>query len=273
MSADEVREIPEVRFAIDLARSAGGILADRPEQLTISIKSTATDVVTHMDQLTEKHIVDQIELHRPHDGILGEEGAAKVGTSGLEWVIDPLDGTVNYLYNLPFWCVSIALVDAVTRVGEVGAIYAPRLDTLWFAARGQGAYSVSGQRTQRLAVTDCSTLDKALMGTGFGYSAERRRAQGRVVAQVLPRVRDIRRMGSCAIDLCCVASGELDGYYERGVNPWDHAAGGLIAREAGAIVSGLHGAREDHEMLVAAGPAVHAELVTLLENHGAASDD
>lgn len=272
MPADDVREIPEVQFAIEVALSAGKILADRPDELMISTKSTATDVVTQMDHLAEQYIVERIEAVRPTDGILGEEGAAKVGTSGLEWVVDPLDGTVNYLYDIPFWCVSVALVDVETREGVVGAIYAPVLDKLWFAARNNGAYVVQGEVTRRLAVSNCATLDRALMGTGFGYSDERRRAQGRVVAQVLPRVRDIRRMGSCAIDLCCVASGDLDGYYERGVNPWDHAAGGLIAREAGAIVSGLNGADEGEQMLVAAGPAVHKELVALLEQNNAASD-
>jgi len=273
MSVDAVLEIPEVHFAIDVARSAGAILANKPTELLISTKSTATDVVTQMDQLTEQHIVEQIEARRPQDGILGEEGAAKAGTSGYEWVVDPLDGTVNYLYDLPFWCVSIALVDAETREGIAGAIYAPSLDSLWFAARGQGSFMESHGMTRRLTVTDCKSLDRALMGTGFGYSADRRRAQGRVLAEVLPRVRDIRRMGSCAIDLCCVASGDLDGYFERGVNPWDHAAGGLIAREAGAVVSGLHGNVEDHEMLIAATPLVHAELMALLEKHDAASDN
>ncbi len=273
MPADAVLEIPEVHFAIEVALSTGAILADRPDELTISTKSTATDVVTHMDQLAERHIVERIEAMRPLDGILGEEGAAKVGTSGLEWVVDPLDGTVNYLYDLPFWCVSIALVDAASREGVAGAIYAPRMDSLWFAARGQGAFVTSGGVTRRLGVSECANLDRALMGTGFGYSAERRQSQGRVVAQILPRVRDIRRMGSCAIDLCCVASGDLDGYYERGVNPWDHAAGGLIAREAGAVVSGLSGAPEGEEMLVAAGPAVHQQLVALLEQNDAASDN
>jgi myo-inositol-1(or 4)-monophosphatase len=262
----------DVHFALAIASAAGELLAARPDALEISTKSTATDVVTHMDKLAEELLVSRIRAERPLDGILGEEGADVESQSGRMWVIDPLDGTVNYLYNLPFWAVSVGLVDVATNHGLVGAVVAPTLGKAWVAAHNQGAFVLSTDASRPIGVSDCSTIDRALIGTGFGYSQERRASQGRVIKTLLPGLRDIRRMGSCAIDLCLLAEGHLDAFYERGVNPWDHAAGGVIAREAGARVSGLRDKQESDEMLVAANPVLHALLVRELESLNADSD-
>lgn len=264
---------PDVAFALDIAHATGTLLANRPDSLEVDSKSTPTDVVTHMDRLAEDLLVSRITSERPLDGILGEEGADIETQSGRMWVIDPLDGTVNYLYQLPFWAVSVGLVDVESGTGLIGVVYAPALGKAWIASRGAGAYELSASAHRKLAVSECTTLDRALMGTGFGYSTARRASQGRVIRTVLPEVRDIRRMGSCAIDLCLVAEGALDGYFERGVNPWDHAAGSLIAREAGAQVSGLRGSVEGSEMLVAANPQLHSALVSRLETLNADSDE
>ena len=262
----------DVQFALSIATAAGELLAARPDSLEISTKSTATDVVTHMDKLAEELLVSRIRAERPLDGILGEEGADVESQSGRMWVIDPLDGTVNYLYNLPFWVVSVGLVDVTTNHGLVGAVVAPTLGKAWVAGHNKGAFVLSGDTSRPIGVSDCSTIDRALIGTGFGYSKERRASQGRVIKSLLPGLRDIRRMGSCAIDLCLLAEGHLDAFYERGVNPWDHAAGGVIAREAGARVSGLRGRQESDEMLVAANPALHELLARELEVLDADSD-
>ncbi len=263
---------PDVTFALEIAQAAGDLLANRPDSLELDTKSTPTDVVTHMDKLSEQLLVNKITEQRPNDGILGEEGTDVASTSGRMWVIDPLDGTVNYLYKLPFWAVSIGLIDAVTGDGLVGVVAAPQLGKTWVGHKGHGSFVISEGNIEPLAVSACATIDRALIGTGFGYSDVRRASQGRVLSALLPGLRDIRRMGSCAIDLCMVAEGNLDAYFERGVNPWDHAGGGVIAREAGAAVSGLWGATEGSEMLVAANPTLAQLLVSELESLNADTD-
>ena len=262
----------DLAFALEIASAAGELLADRPESLEVNSKSTPTDVVTHMDKLAEDLLVSRIRSERLLDGILGEEGADVESQSGRMWVIDPLDGTVNYLYNLPFWAVSVGLVEVETGRGIVGAVVAPLINTAWVAASGKGAFAVTGAKTTQLSASECANVDRALIGTGFGYSQERRASQGRVIKTLIPDIRDIRRMGSCAIDLCLLAEGKLDAFFERGVNPWDHAAGGVIAREAGAIVSGLRGNSESDEMLVAANSVLHPKLVSILEALDADTD-
>jgi len=262
----------DLAFALDIATGAGALLADRPEALEVNSKSTPTDVVTHMDKLAEDFLVSRIRSERPRDGIVGEEGANIESQSGLMWVIDPLDGTVNYLYNLPFWAVSVGLVEVETGIGIAGAVVSPKMSKAWVAARDRGSFALDQQSTTRLKVSDCQEVDRALIGTGFGYSQVRRASQGRVFKTLIPGIRDIRRMGSCAIDLCLLAEGNLDAFYERGVNPWDHAAGGVIAKEAGAVVSGLHGNVESDEMLVAANPVLHPKLVSILESLNADTD-
>ena len=262
---------PDAVLAYDVALAAGGRLLDRPEILELDAKSTPTDIVTHMDKAAEALIVERLVQARPHDGLLGEEGAARTGESGRTWVIDPIDGTINYMYQLPFWAVSLGLVDDDNR-GIVGVVHAPGLGKTWVGVRGEGAIVVQNSQTHTLQVSEQQQLGHALMGTGFGYSSERRTSQARVLNSVLPQVRDIRRLGSCAIDLCLVAEGIIDGYYERGVHHWDHAAGSLIAQEAGAVVCGLRGNREGNDMLVAANPHIYQSLVSILEAANADTD-
>ncbi len=270
MPTSELLTDPVLASAIRYAKLAGATLLARPEKLEISTKSTATDVVTHMDTLAEQIIVDGITVDFPGDGIMGEEGADVAASTGYQWIIDPLDGTINYLYGLPAWAVSIARVDVHTGQAQVGVVYAPALDRLYFAKAGHGAYL--NDFAAPLSVGECQQLSQALVGTGFGYDSTRRGGQARVLNIVLPNVRDIRRIGSCALDLCFVAQGLLDMFFERGVNPWDHAAGGLVAREAGAIVSGLRDTKESSDMLVATNRYLHADICELLESVTADSD-
>jgi myo-inositol-1(or 4)-monophosphatase len=241
-------------------RAAGGVAAE-------STKSSPTDVVTALDRASEELVARRLLAARPGDGILGEEGADDAGTSGVRWVVDPIDGTVNFLYNLPNWAVSIAAeVD-----GEVvaGVVFAPALGRTYTALRGGGA-ALGGEP---LHVSAVGSLDMALVATGFGYTVARRTAQVAVLTRVVPRVRDIRRMGAASLDLCSVAAGTLDAYYERGLKPWDHAAGGLIATEAGAVTGGLDGAPGGEDLYLAASPAIFADLAALLAEHPRADTD
>jgi len=270
MTFEQLRTQPDVDLAVRMAQRAGDFLRQRPDDLRVSTKSTATDVVTQMDQESEQLITRQLESERPLDGLLGEEGAQRASESGRTWIIDPLDGTVNYLYGLPHWAVSIALVDG--GAGLVGVVYAPELDTMWIASRGLGSFRVQANVVAKNQVSAESDIARALTGTGFGYSAQRRTSQARVLTGLLPAVRDIRRLGSCAIDMCAVAQGQLDAYYERGTHSWDHAAGALIVREAGGHVSGLRDQPEGEDMVVATNGHLAKELKSLLENAQADSD-
>jgi myo-inositol-1(or 4)-monophosphatase len=254
-----------LRIAVDAAREAGRLLATwrgdgRPE--VVDTKSSPTDVVTEMDRKSEALITGRIRAVRPGDTVLGEEGGQTAGDSrpgeGVRWVVDPLDGTVNYLYGLPDWAVSIAAEVAGTVVA--GVVEIPRYGETFTAAAGQGAWLHRDGTAIRLRCNPGVSLGQALIGTGFGYSAGRRQVQGEVVAALLPYVRDIRRGGSAAVDLCSVAAGRMDAFYERGLNYWDYAAGGLIAREAGAVVGGLAGRAESTSMAVAAGPGLYRQL-------------
>ncbi|WP_024288079.1 inositol monophosphatase family protein [Cellulomonas sp. KRMCY2] len=264
-----------VELAERLARGAGDlVLTGRPDQVEVSgTKSSLIDVVTERDLASEAYLRRELARERPYDGVLGEEEDPLVGTSGVTWVLDPIDGTVNYLYGIPAYAVSVAAVvgtpDPAVWTVVAACVHAVADGRTWTAGLGRGAYLAG----RRLAVNVPVPLDRSLVGTGFGYTAERRTSQARVVAQVLPRVRDIRRIGSAAMDLCMLASGNLDAYYERGLQPWDLAAASLVAREAGAVVTGLRGAPAGEEMTVA-GPAVTAAaLVGLLEVLDADRDD
>jgi fructose-1,6-bisphosphatase/inositol monophosphatase family enzyme len=255
--------------AIRLALDAGRLLTEGrpPGRLDVETKSTTTDIVTEMDRAAEALIAEGLSLARPHDGLIGEEGTDRVGTSGVQWLVDPLDGTVNYLYGLPGWAVSLAaLVDGQALVGVV---HVPSTGETFAAARGSGA-TCNGQEVR---CGPGSTPDQALIATGFGYAAARRAHQAEVLRRLLPQVRDIRRFGACAYDLCLVASGRVDAYFERGVQPWDHAAGALIAREAGAVVAGLHSAAPSDRFLLAAGPDLFGPLHDLLVEAGADHPD
>jgi myo-inositol-1(or 4)-monophosphatase len=263
-------------LAVSVAREAGDLLADRAGQVEVAAtKSSPTDVVTEMDRRSEELIRSRILAARPSDAILGEEGGlvGNVGGTQVLWVIDPLDGTVNYLYGLHDWAVSIAAEADSGEAGEAGAgrkivagaVYVPARGELFSAVEGGGALLESAMTGQ--AELHCNAevpLDRALIGTGFGYLAGRRKIQGEVVAAMLPRVRDIRRIGVASVDLCAVAAGRLDGFYERGLNYWDWAAGALIAAEAGATVGGLNGNPVSQSMAVAAGPGLFGPLAGAL---------
>ncbi|MCP9986150.1 inositol monophosphatase [Streptomyces sudanensis] len=254
--------------ALEAARRAGALLRDgRPADLDVAAtKSSPVDVVTEMDIAAEKLITGLLAERRPHDGLLGEEGGAAEGTSGIRWVVDPLDGTVNYLYGLPTWAVSVA----AERDGEalVGVVEVPMRGETFRAVRGRGAHL--GER--RLSCRPAPPLDRALVATGFNYVTTVRAHQAEVARRLLPLVRDIRRGGSAAVDLADVAAGRLDGYYERGLRPWDRAAGLLIAREAGALTGGRPGGPATDDLTVAAPPGVFEPLQALLEDFGAWHD-
>ncbi|MFI9495424.1 inositol monophosphatase family protein [Streptomyces halstedii] len=255
-------------LALEAARRAGALLRDgRPADLGVAAtKSSPIDVVTEMDIGAEKLITGFLSDRRPADGFLGEEGASAEGTSGVRWVIDPLDGTVNYLYGLPTWAVSIAAERDGERV--VGVVEAPMRRETFHAVLGSGAH-LNGEP---LRCRPTAPLDQALVSTGFNYVTEVRTHQAEVARLLIPRLRDIRRGGSAAIDLCDVAAGRLDGYFERGLHPWDLAAGDLIAREAGALTGGRPGLPADGDLTVAATPGVFEPLQTLLEELGAWHD-
>ncbi|TYK46152.1 inositol monophosphatase family protein [Actinomadura decatromicini] len=259
--------LPEdlLELAAETAREAGRMLVDKrpadgPD--VVQTKSSPTDVVTQMDRAAEQLIVERIRAARPDDAFLGEEGGTQAGGSGVRWVIDPIDGTVNYLYDLPDWAVSIAA--EVDGTAVAGAVEMPRRGESCTAVRGGGALLHTSSGSRELRVNSHVPLDRALVATGFGYSAERRAGQARVLTGVLPNVRDIRRGGSCCVDLCSLAAGRVDAYYERGVQAWDVAAGALIVQEAGGRVGGLHGAPAGPELTVAAGPGTFEALHALL---------
>lgn len=258
-------------LAAAIARQAGELAASRRgEGVTVAAsKSSLEDIVTLADRETEDLIRSLLADARPEDGILGEERDTVQGTSGLTWVVDPIDGTVNYLYGIRQYAVSIAVVegepDPVTWTALAGVVFNPAADEL-FAALLNGGATLNGSP---ISVAPTVDLSQALISTGFGYSAERRVAQARVLVGLIERVRDIRRQGSAALDLCDVACGRVNGYFERGLNSWDHAAGALIAQEAGARVSGLHRERASAAFVLAAEPSLAATLETLLVECGA----
>jgi len=256
-------------LAVAVAHEVGELIAaaaaSDPEAVTT--KTSATDMVTATDRAAEALITDRLLGARPGDGIVGEEGAAVEARSGVTWVVDPIDGTTNFAYGYPAFCTSIAAEVAGQAV--VGVVHDPVRGQTFSAARGRGA-RLNGRPA---VIRKCGPpLAHALVGTGFGYDAARRAAQGAVLAHVLPHVRDVRRAGSAALDLCSVGCGRLDAYYERGLQHWDHAAGALIAAEAGAWVGTLEGGALDSEQtIVAARPDLVEPLLALLRDAGAAS--
>lgn len=225
---------------------------------TIETKTSKTDMVTEMDRAAEAAILNALSAARPEDGFLGEEGTDRPGSTGLRWVIDPLDGTTNYLFGYPAWAVSIAVVDTVGSLA--GVVHDPLHDETFCATRGGGA-SCDGVA---LTAGQPPDLASSLVGTGFSYRADERQWQATVLTHVLPRVRDVRRAGSAALDLCSVGAGRLDAYYERGIQPWDSAAGLLVAHEAGALSRPLAG--EGHEPgLAVAAPGVASAFFALVD--------
>jgi myo-inositol-1(or 4)-monophosphatase len=258
----DLREL--LALASDLALEAGHIHADgRRQALTIETKSSPTDLVSQIDKAAERLIVDRLRRERPDDGILGEEGASRAGTSGLRWVVDPLDGTTNYIYGYPAYSVSIAV--ELDDDAQIGVVFDSSSGKLYRAVAGSGAVcddrAIHTRRPEGLAT--------ALVATGFSYSATERELEGAVVAAVLPRIRDIRRSGSAALDLCRLAAGEVDAYWELDLSPWDFAAGVLIAREAGAEVLMAPSAGGKGRALVGTHPSLMPAFAALLREAGA----
>ena len=254
------------RLAVELAEGAAVLVREgRRGSFEASAKSTATDLVTEVDTATERWLVDQLRARRPDDALLGEEGGGSAGSSGVRWLLDPIDGTVNFVLGIPLFAVSVAAeVD-----GEVvaGAVCNPTSGETFHARVGGGAYL--GE--QRLSGGRDIPLARAVVGTGFGYDAGRRARQAAVVARMMGQVADIRRLGAASLDLCFVGAGRIDAYFEAGLNRWDHAAGGLIATEAGCVLGGLRGRPASDRMCAAAGPRLASEFFALLET--LAADD
>jgi len=230
-----------LNLAESIALKAGSLLVNRPSKFDLDEKSGVFDFATQMDHESEKLILSEILAARPDDGLIGEEGANRESKSGVTWVIDPIDGTVNYLYDIPGWCISIAAKDR--DGGLAGVVYSPATQSLWKAHRGGGAF-LNGNP---IKCNDPVALNRALVGSGFAYDLEKRKIQAALIARL--------------VDMCHVASGSLDAYFEAGVNEWDYAAAGLIATEAGAMISIDTGIwNGEKNMVIVAGPALHPAL-------------
>jgi myo-inositol-1(or 4)-monophosphatase len=261
---DTARELLDV--AVEVTRQAAELARDlRTYGVSgVATKSTSTDVVTAADKATERYVRDALQQRRPGDVVLGEETGQSAGTGAVRWILDPIDGTVNYLYGVPQYAVSLAAErDGVVVAGIVRHIVSGEE---WTATRGGGAHR-DGYRLSGSTVTE---LGQVLVATGFGYAAERRAHQAQVVARLMPRIRDIRRFGSASLDLCFAAEGRVDAYFEKGLNLWDHAAGGLVAAEAGLLVTGLGGTPPGPDLVLAAPPGIHGALHDALVGYDAA---
>jgi myo-inositol-1(or 4)-monophosphatase len=258
-----------VELASGIARQAADLLLDGAHRVRslVETKSSSTDMVTEMDRASETLIVEALLAARPDDGILGEEGSARPGTSGLRWVVDPLDGTTNYLYGHPGWAVSIAAetVDGDHSQVIAGVVLDAVHDELFTAALGHGAR----RNGEPIRCSDQTDVSRALIATGFGYQPERRQAQAEVLVKLLPQVRDLRRMGAASVDLCSVACGRVDAYFERGLGWWDLAAGALVATEAGAVVSAIDGGPVVASSVFASANGLSTSLRDLLDALGA----
>lgn len=252
---NELRSIAE-----QLARAAGDMaLAGRKSgDVTATTKSSPTDMVTQYDKASEDMITAGLRELRPDDGIVGEEGASRDGTSGITWHIDPIDGTSNFYFDIPMWAVSIGAVDEQGPIA--GAVYAPALGDMFTAARGDGA-TLNGNR---ISVRENTLLSDALVCTGFSYHVNQREMHAKRVATMVGQIRDIRRFGAAAIDLCFVACGRLDAYFEEHLNSWDLIAGQVIATEAGALVTNYSGDAVTPQEVLASQPGVQKALIQLI---------
>jgi myo-inositol-1(or 4)-monophosphatase len=276
----EQRALLEV--AVEAARMAGTLLRQRAREgaeLEVASKSTPTDLVSEADLASERAIRELLASRRPHDGFVGEEGGSTEGASGLSWVVDPLDGTVNFLFGIPQWCVSVAVRDGQGTVA--GAVYDPNREELFTATRDgpavlsgpDGTLELSGPERTPAAhargVVDSEAghdeLAAAMIATGLAYDADVREAQARVLARLIPRVRDIRRFGSAALDLTWTAAGRYDAYFERSVKQWDIAAGALICERAGLRVLELPVFENLPWGILVAAPGLAGPLLALVE--------
>ncbi|MBB2976655.1 myo-inositol-1(or 4)-monophosphatase [Microbacterium endophyticum] len=255
-------------MAVGIAREAGALAARRRSQgvAIAATKSAVADIVTEADREVESLIRDRLKAQRPNDGFLGEESGSAGETTGLTWVVDPIDGTVNYAYGIPSYAVSIAAVSGSsnpeTWVNEIGVVFNPMSGELFHATRGGGAWL--GET--RLQMSPEPTEAGALLATGFGYDPATHAAALALLARVMPLARDIRRIGAASLDLAFVAAGRLDAYYERGLHPWDHAAGALLVSEAGGRVGGAPSGRPGRDMTIAAGSAFYDRLAAAIES-------
>lgn len=265
--ADEPTEL--LALAVDIATAAGELALKR-RRVGVEVaatKSSVVDVVTAADREVEAYIRARIAAARPGDAFVGEESDASAGSSGLTWIVDPIDGTVNYLYDIPRWAVSIAVVrgeDPATWEALAGCVVNPSIGEVFAASVGGGA-TLDGRA---ISVGEPAALGTALVATGFGYDAQIRTAQAEAAARLIGSVRDLRRAGAAALDICDVGAGRLDAYWERGLAPWDFAAGALIAAEAGAVVS-ASGVRDGRRLVSAAAPAIAQDFAALLHRAGA----
>jgi myo-inositol-1(or 4)-monophosphatase len=258
----DLREL--LALASDLALQAGGVPGRAPHQaLAVQTKSSPTDVVSQVDEEAERLITERLRRERPGDALLAEEGSLLHGDSGVRWIVDPLDGTTNYVYGYPAYAASIAV--EVGGEVAVGVVYDSSAGHLYRAVVGHGAV----RDDLPLRARESDDLSQALVATGFSYDALQRERQGAVVAAALGRIRDIRRGGTAALDLCRVAAGEVDAYWELDLSPWDYAAGTLIAREAGAAVEHLQAVHGRGPAVVAAHPRLMPALLGLLREAGA----
>lgn len=246
--------------AEELAREAGdmALRGRKSGAVTATTKSSPTDMVTQYDKASEELITRDLTAQRPNDGIIGEEGANTPSSSGITWHIDPIDGTSNFYFDIPMWAVSIGAVDESGPL--VGVVYAPALGEMFTAVRGQGAF-LNGQQ---IHVRHNINLNDALVCTGFSYRVEERVHHAQRVANMITHIRDLRRFGAAAIDLCFVACGRYDAYFEENLHSWDLVAGQVIATEAGAVVSNFDGGPVSPERVLCSQPGVQQQLIQLI---------
>jgi myo-inositol-1(or 4)-monophosphatase len=276
-------------LAAEAARAAGDLIraGDGSRPAVASTKSSPTDVVTAMDRASERLLRDFLAERRPDDGLFGEEeDGLRAGTTGLTWVLDPIDGTVNYLYRIPVYAVSVAVVTGDPRVPGAwstvaGCVHDVVAGQSWTAGTGRGARldgvelrpgPTPGGPPPGAGTGRATDLSHALVATGFGYRPERRAHQARVFAEIAPHIRDLRRIGSASLDLCMVAAGRIDLFYERGLNVWDLAAAALVVREAGGAIAGLEGRPLGERTVIAGDAALCERLAPLLVAAGADAD-
>ena len=266
MTAQLTLELQLRTIAEQLAQQAGAMILQARRQGLVSAdtKSTSTDLVTEHDRASERLIVGELTRLRPTDGIIGEEGSSIAGSSGVDWLIDPIDGTTNYFYNLTGYAVSIAASAGGHTLA--GAVYIPVTGELFSAAKGHGA-TLNGQV---IGCSNTAQLDQALLATGFSYQSKKRVQHAKRLVHLIGEIRDIRRFGAAAPDLCYVAAGRVDAYFEENLGPWDLAAGELIAREAGCISGDLNGARARPEQVLVANPVLFEPLRLLINRADAA---
>lgn len=249
-----------VAVAQDLARAAGDMALHgrKSGDVTATTKSSPTDMVTQYDKASEELITRGLSTRRPDDGIVGEEGASKPSTSGITWHVDPIDGTSNFYFDIPMWAVSIGAVDEHGPIA--GVVYAPALGEMFTAHRGAGAF-LNGKS---IHVRNNADLADALVCTGFSYHVDKRAHHAQRVAQMVSHIRDIRRLGAAAIDLCFVACGRYDAYFEENLHSWDLVAGHIIASESGALVSDYRGHPVTPAQVLCAQPGIQQQLIQLI---------